>query len=120
MPRQRPSSASVLSNNPQHKSRNRRPWDIDTTDSCGTGFHGYRALPTRKDHRLYEHKPQPLARRGPLFEMTLGSAELQLGGGPEGVTMRQTSYDYGCNAILRRQKLAGPAYSDGVAVPGGT
>jgi hypothetical protein len=95
-----------------------RPWDTSTYVSGTAPYKsGWdRIDPPRKDHRLYETQQERGQRKmtlskssshaGQLYDVhEFGRRGLELGGTEGGVEMRQTSMDFGANAILRRKAL---------------
>ena len=98
----------------------RRPYSTDTSDAAHSGFHGYRQTPEQKDHRLYPSGRRHYleeTKRGPQYEIGCDAPDIALGGAPDGIVMRQTSYDCGLNAYLQRKSLRPLPYRDGVRTP---
>eukprot|EP01046_Picozoa_sp_COSAG06_P001013 COSAG06_NODE_30_length_31668_cov_6.255084_14_plen_261_part_00 len=103
----------------------RAPYAVDVTDSKKKGNHMVRFdagssidHTVSKDHWMYTRIPTDRAhdkRSGQLFEDTPGHVTVELGGAPSGVTMRQASYDYGANKLLKRPGLNAKPYRDGVS-----
>lgn len=102
----------------------RIPWAVDRSDRLQQGNHMVRFdvgssfdHSKSKDHWMYTNPPVDRARdrrSGQLFDAGPEHRSIGLGGAPSGVTMRQSSYDYGANELLKRSALKAKPYRDGV------
>jgi hypothetical protein len=103
----------------------RVPWDVDRSDSKHNGNHMVRLdvgssldHSKSKDQWMYTELPtnrQRDRRTGQLFEEGSEHHSVALGGAPSDVIMRQASYDYGVNELLKRPVLKPKPYRDGVS-----